>query len=79
MKVIIAEKPSVARSIAAIVGATDNNEGYIEGNGNAVTWVVGHLVGLAMPETDQVIVILSVIRDLYQQRPVFPTQCGRFL
>lgn len=51
MKVIIAEKPSVARQIAAIVGATLRKEGYIEGNGYTVTWAFGHLVGLAMPES----------------------------
>ena len=51
MQVIIAEKPSVAREIAAIVGATSRKEGFIEGNGYAVTWAFGHLVGLAMPET----------------------------
>lgn len=50
MKVLIAEKPSVARSLAAIVGATDKKEGYLEGNGYAVTWAFGHLVTLAMPE-----------------------------
>jgi DNA topoisomerase-3 len=50
MKIIIAEKPSVAKSIAAIVGANNKKEGYIEGNGYAVTWAFGHLVGLAMPE-----------------------------
>ncbi|MDR1593658.1 MAG: DNA topoisomerase 3 [Prevotellaceae bacterium] len=50
MKVIIAEKPSVARDIAAIVGASSRKDGYMEGNGYAVTWVFGHLVGLAMPE-----------------------------
>jgi DNA topoisomerase-3 len=50
MKVIIAEKPSVAKSIAAIVGATSKKDGYMEGNGYAVTWAFGHLVGLAMPE-----------------------------
>lgn len=50
MKVCIAEKPSVAKSIAAILGATDKKDGYIEGNGWAVTWAFGHLVGLAMPE-----------------------------
>lgn len=50
MKVIIAEKPSVAREIAAIVGANSRKDGYIEGNGYAVTWAFGHLVGLAMPE-----------------------------
>ena len=50
MKVIIAEKPSVARDIAAIVGATSKKDGYMEGGGYAVTWAFGHLVGLAMPE-----------------------------
>lgn len=50
MKVIIAEKPSVARDIAAIVGAGNRKDGYLEGNGYAVTWAFGHLVGLAMPE-----------------------------
>lgn len=50
MKVIIAEKPSVARDIAAIVGAGSRKDGYLEGNGYAVTWAFGHLVGLAMPE-----------------------------
>lgn len=50
MKVIIAEKPSVARDIAAIVGAGNRREGYLEGNGYAVTWAFGHLIGLAMPE-----------------------------
>jgi DNA topoisomerase-3 len=51
MKVIIAEKPSVARGIAAIVGAGVKKDGYMEGGGYAVTWAFGHLVGLAMPET----------------------------
>jgi DNA topoisomerase-3 len=50
MKVSIAEKPSVARDIAAILGATSKKDGYMEGNGWAVTWAFGHLVGLAMPE-----------------------------
>ena len=50
MKVCIAEKPSVARDIAAILGATSKKDGYMEGNGWAVTWAFGHLVGLAMPE-----------------------------
>lgn len=49
MKVIIAEKPSVARDIAAIVGANSRKDGYLEGNGYAVTWAFGHLIGLAMP------------------------------
>lgn len=47
---IIAEKPSVAREIAAIVGANDKKDGYLYGNGYLVTWALGHLVGLSMPE-----------------------------
>ena len=50
MNVLIAEKPSVAQSIAAIVGANNRKDGYLEGNGYAVTWAFGHLVGLAMPQ-----------------------------
>ena len=49
MKLIIAEKPSVARDIAAIVGADNRKEGYLEGGSYAVTWAFGHLVGLVMP------------------------------
>ena len=50
MKTIIAEKPSVAREIARIVGATKREEGYFEGGGYAVTWAFGHLVQPAMPD-----------------------------
>lgn len=50
MKVCIAEKPSVARDIARILGANERKDGYLSGNGYAVTWGFGHLVGLAMPE-----------------------------
>ena len=47
---IIAEKPSVARDIARIVGANSRQDGYLEGNGYLVTWAMGHLIALAMPE-----------------------------
>lgn len=50
MKTIIAEKPSVAREIARIVGATKREDGYFLGSGYAVTWAYGHLVQLTMPE-----------------------------
>ena len=50
MKAIIAEKPSVAREIAGLVGASDKKDGYLMGNGYLVTWAFGHLVGLGMPE-----------------------------
>lgn len=47
---IIAEKPFVARDIARIVGANTRQEGYLEGGGYLVTWAMGHLITLAMPE-----------------------------
>jgi DNA topoisomerase-3 len=47
---ILAEKPSVAREIAAIVGANKKEDGFIHGNNYMVTWALGHLVQLAMPE-----------------------------
>ena len=47
---IIAEKPSVARDIAHIVRANSKQDGYMEGNGYLVTWAMGHLIALAMPE-----------------------------
>ena len=50
MKLCIAEKPSVARDLAEILGATNRREGYLEGNGYCVTWVFGHLCSLKDPE-----------------------------
>ena len=50
MKLVLAEKPSVAQSIAKVLGATKREDGYIEGNGYIVSWCVGHLVELAEPE-----------------------------
>ncbi len=50
MKTIIAEKPSVAREIAQIVGATKREIGYLTGNGYSVTWAFGHLVTPALPD-----------------------------
>ena len=47
---IIAEKPSVARDIARIVGANSKQDGHLEGSGYLVTWAMGHLITLAMPE-----------------------------
>ena len=49
MKVCIAEKPSVARDIARILGATSSKDGYMEGNGYQVTWTFGHLCELKEP------------------------------
>ena len=47
MKLVIAEKPSVAQSLASVLGATGKKDGYLEGNGWRVSWCVGHLAGLA--------------------------------
>ena len=46
MKLVIAEKPSVARSIAEVLGAGQKEDGYLSGNGYLVSWCIGHLVGL---------------------------------
>ena len=50
MELVIAEKPSVAQSIAAVLGATQRKDGYLEGNDYLVSWCVGHLVELVQPE-----------------------------
>lgn len=50
MKAIIAEKPSVAREIALMLNANERKDGYFTGNGYCVTWALGHLVALGMPE-----------------------------
>ena len=47
MNLVIAEKPSVAQSLATVIGATARKDGYLEGNGWRVSWCVGHLAGLA--------------------------------
>ena len=46
MKLVIAEKPSVAMALASVLGARTRKDGYVEGNGYIVSWCVGHLVGL---------------------------------
>ena len=50
MQLVIAEKPSVGRSVASVIGATEKKDGYLEGNGYIVTWCIGHLVQLASPD-----------------------------
>lgn len=51
MKLVIAEKPSVAQSLAAVIGAATRKDGYLEGNGWYVSWCLGHLAGLADADT----------------------------
>lgn len=50
MQLVVAEKPSVAQTIAKVIGAEKKGDGCIIGNGYIVSWCVGHLVGLALPE-----------------------------
>jgi DNA topoisomerase-3 len=52
MKVVVAEKPSMGRDIARVLGATTSREGYMEGNGYQVTWAVGHLVEIHDPTAE---------------------------
>ena len=49
MKLVIAEKPSVAMSLAAVLGATERKDGYLEGSGYLVSWCIGTLFPLPTP------------------------------
>ncbi len=51
MQLVITEKPSVAQSVAHVIGANERKDGYMEGNGYIVSWCIGHLVELAQPES----------------------------
>ena len=50
MKLVLAEKPSVAMSLSKVIGANQRGDGHMEGNGYLVSWCVGHLVELASPD-----------------------------
>ena len=50
MKLVLAEKPSVAMNLSKVIGANQRGDGYMEGNGYLVSWCVGHLVELASPD-----------------------------
>lgn len=70
MKLVIAEKPSVAMSIARVLGADKRHDGYVEGNGYQVSWCIGHLVGLCdAGEYDE-----KYIRWNYEDLPIIPDQ-----
>jgi DNA topoisomerase-3 len=66
MKAVIAEKPSVAREIAVLLGATEKKEGYLTGNGYMVTWAFGHLIALGMPED------YGIVRFARDTLPILP-------
>lgn len=51
MKLVIAEKPSVAQTIAKVIGAYKREKGYLEGSGYIVSWCIGHLVSLVSPDS----------------------------
>lgn len=78
-KLCTAEKPSVAKDIAAVVGANTRHNGYFEGNGYIVTWAVGHLVGLDEPESYGYIDQQKMYNDeeaklqAYNELPLIPT------
>ena len=68
MKLVIAEKPSVAMSLAAVLGANEKKDGYLEGGGYLVSWCVGHLVELAPPNIYDAKYVKWSIADL----PILP-------
>ena len=68
MKLVLAEKPSVAQSIAKVLGATNRQDGYLEGNGYLVSWCIGHLVELAPPNVYDAKYVKWSIADL----PILP-------
>ena len=68
MKLVLAEKPSVAQSIAKVIGATKRSDGYMEGNGYLVSWCVGHLLELAQPESYD----SRYSKWSYNDLPIFP-------
>ena len=69
-KLVIAEKPSVAQSIAKVIGVDKREDGYLEGNGYIVSWCVGHLVELASPESyDE-----KYEKWRYEDLPVLPSE-----
>lgn len=75
-KLCMAEKPSVAKDIAAVIGANKRGNGYYEGNGYRVTWAVGHLVGLAEPDAygfvSQADMYGDQTQSAYDELPLIP-------
>ncbi len=70
MKLVLAEKPSVAMSLSKVIGATKRGDGYMEGNGYLVSWCVGHLVELSQPDAyDE-----KYAKWRYDDLPILPEQ-----
>lgn len=70
MKLVIAEKPSVAMSLAAVLGANEKKDGYLEGGGYLVSWCVGHLLELAQPDAYGE----QYVRWRYDDLPILPEE-----
>ena len=75
MQLVIAEKPSVAMSIAKVLGVKNKQNGYMEGNGYIISWCVGHLVGLVSPEIYDEKYKRWNIEDL----PIFPKEFKHYV
>ena len=70
MILVITEKPSVAQSLALVIGAGKRHEGYLEGSGYLVSWCIGHLIELAPPEAyDE-----KLRKWRYEDLPVLPQE-----
>lgn len=70
MKLVIAEKPSVAQSLAAVLGAKERGQGYLQGNGYVVSWCVGHLIGLAAADAYDA----RYSKWCYEDLPIIPEE-----
>ena len=68
VQLVIAEKPSVAQSLAAVLGAGKRGQGYLEGNSYLVSWCMGHLVGLAAADAYDP----KYSRWCYEDLPIIP-------
>ena len=83
MKLVIAEKPSVAMSLAAVLGATERKDGYLEGSGYLVSWCVGHLLELAQKyevpkdKKTQLALLCRLMKDKRVDSVVCATDAGR--
>ncbi len=70
MQLVIAEKPSVAQSLAAVLGAKERKQGYLEGNGHLISWCVGHLIGLAAADAYDA----RYSKWCYEDLPIIPKE-----
>ena len=69
MRLVIAEKPSVAQALSVVIGAKQKKDGYLEGNGWRVSWCIGHLAGLSSAESYDP----KYAKWRYEDLPILPT------